>query len=679
LPFSFLNPWFLLGALALGAPLWLHLRRRAETNVLRFSALRFLQDDPPPRRRPLRLQDVLLFALRVLALLLLVGAFAWPYLGGKGQVVVTESRVYILDNTLSHQAGDGFLHDRERVADEIGRKAEDVQTAVIELTAQPRVVVSFADGREEAGARVQALAPSFQRGSYLAAFRQAHLLLASSLGERKRIVFCSDNQENQWTENVNTPPFLRDVAVDIPKPPASNAPNLALSEPRLQRMFLGDKAVVNFSAKLAYAGEAQSVRVALQANGQMVFNRSLELSNPPGTLLLQAQWETDPALWLQGMAAVEGAPDVLAGDNRVFFTLPPVREGKVALLALSPYLRLALSPEIMRGRWETRLIDPARLAEEWAAGQDAEVLVLESAYLQSAEARKLVARYLTNGRGVLLLVNRVTPAISAALRELGFDAPPAGGTEVPRREAFRYVFSNHPIFHPFLSPDYGNLLEVTVKRHARLKPMQAIPLVFSESGEALFFQGTGFPGRLFVAAFGCERDQSTWPTHVTFIPFLDLCLQNSRPEDPTPLDYEPGAATVVSLPPDSAVREVVLRDANREWQRVPVLEGRAQLRLPDQPGLYALTYDTATTPEKVFSVNPSPKESQLTYVEAPEALRLWQADRGLEKPKPAAPAPQGRLSLGAILQQQIWWGLLLAGLVALLLETLWTSLKPKMV
>src|SRR5437588_6666529 len=102
MPLSILYPLALLGAIALAAPLWLHLRRRTETNLLKFSTLRFLDDQPQPRRSPLRLRDVLLLALRALALLLLIAAFAWPYHPLAGQRVVQESRVYVLDNTLSH-------------------------------------------------------------------------------------------------------------------------------------------------------------------------------------------------------------------------------------------------------------------------------------------------------------------------------------------------------------------------------------------------------------------------------------------------------------------------------------------------------------------------------------------------------------------------------------------------
>src|SRR6185436_14956373 len=128
-----LYPLALLGALAIAAPLWLHLRRKTETNLIRFSALRFLDDQPQPRRSPLRLRDLLLFALRVLAVLLLAAAFAWPYYQKPASGIVRESRVYVLDNTMSHQANDGAARDRDRILDEIGRAGSEIQIAVVEL------------------------------------------------------------------------------------------------------------------------------------------------------------------------------------------------------------------------------------------------------------------------------------------------------------------------------------------------------------------------------------------------------------------------------------------------------------------------------------------------------------------------------------------------------------------
>jgi hypothetical protein len=671
LSFSFLNPWFWLGALAVAAPLWLHLRRKQETNLVQFSALCFLDDEPVPRQSPRRLRNLLLFLLRALALLLVIAAFAWPFLRNANTLPIRESRVYVLDNTLSHQANDGFSHDRSRLLSEIPKAPSSIQVAVVELASSPRTLVSFGDSRETARERISDLQPSFQRGSYLAAFRQANALLANSLGAEKHVVLLGDNQENQWNENVSTPPFLRNVKVDLPKPPVPLLPNLSASEPRVQRVFLGDKSLINFTAKLGHIGEGKTANIILRANGQTIFNRAVELDKQPGSILLQAQWETDPTLWLRGEVSVEGTPDALAADNRVFFSLPPVVEGKVALLAQSHYLRVALSPEIMRGQWSARVLDPTKLSDELAANQDAEVLCIESNFLQSGDARKLLWRYLTNGRGVILLVNRVTPAITGCLRELGFEVEGSVNTGKGAPEKFEFVLSNHPIFHPFLSPEYGNLTDIKVSKYTRLKSNQAMPLIFSGDGTGLFFQGTKLQGKLFVAAFGLDREYTSWPIHQTFIPFLDLALQAARAEDPTPTTFEPGEVAMIQAPGNSSAREAVLRDESREITRAPIEQGRAQLHLPDKPGLYAVTYDDSSRVQKMFSVNPSPKESELVYAESPDVVKAWQIDH----PARTAKICTANISQTAILQQRLWWWMVLGGITALLLETVLAETK----
>jgi hypothetical protein len=668
---AFLNPWFWLGALALAAPIWLHLRRRQETNLLQFSALRFLDDEPVPRQSPFRLRNFLLFLLRTLALLSVIAAFAWPFLRNANTLPIKESRVYILDNTLSHQANDGFSHDRARLLSELSKAGANIQIAVVELAASPRTLVAFGDSRETAREKVGDLAPSYQRGSYLAAFRQANSLLANSLGAEKHIVLLGDNQENQWNETVSTPPFLRNVQVDLPKAATPLLPNLSVAEPRVQRVFLGDKSLVNFTAKLGHIGDIKTANIILRANGQTVFNRPIDLEKQPGSIMLQAQWEADPTLWLRGDVSVEGTPDALAADNRVYFSLPPIVEGKVTLLAQSHYLRIALSPEIMRGQWATRVLDPTKLSDELSANQDAEVLCIESNFLQSGDARKLLWRYLSNGRGVILLVNRVTPAITGCLRELGFEVEGTVNAGKDAPEKFEFILSNHPIFHPFLSPEYGNLMDIKVSKYTRLQSKQAMPLVFSTRGAGLFFQGTKLQGKLFVAAFGMDRESTSWPVHQTFIPFLDLALQTARADDPTPTTFEPGEVTMIQLPRNSPAREAVLRDESRELTRAPIEQGRAPVHLPDKPGLYTLAFDDSNQIQKVFSVNPPPKESELVFTQAPDAIKAWQINR----PAETARISTANISQTAILHQRFWWWMVLGGIAALLLETLLAETK----
>jgi Aerotolerance regulator N-terminal len=668
---AFLYPLLGLGALAVAAPVWLHLRRKQQQNLTRFSAVRFLQDQPLPKRSPTQLRNLPLLLLRALALALLAAAFAWPYHRETAGPAIVESRVYILDNTLSHQANNGFTQDRNRLVKELSQARLETQIAVIELTARPRVLAAFGEDRQLVRQKLLELTPSFQRGSYLAAFRQANTLLSQSLGSRKHIVLLGDNQENQWTESTATPPFLQNVEVTLPVISAVTAPNLALGEPSVQRVFLGDKSLVNFTVSLSHQGDARQAVVTLTVNGQGILNRTVDLTGSAESIVLQAQWEADPTLWLRGEITVDGAPDALEADNRVFFAVPPVREGKVALLARSPYLRLALSPDIMKGQWATRVLEPSRLSEEAAAERSEEVLVVEGNFLQSEEARKLVTRWLEAGSGVVLLVNRLSLPLADMLRELGFESQ--GETTEPT--TFQYVYANSPIFHPFISSDFGNLAEVTVRRHARLKSATAIPLAFSQSGDVLLFQGTRNKGKLFVCAFGLDRDQTSWPVHPTFIPFLDLCLQQARAEDTTPVNFEPGDACLINLPGDSPVRDVVLHDGARELSRNPVVNHRAQFAAPLVPGLYAVTYDANPIVEKMISVNPSPKESILKYVATPDALAAWQLPRATQPTKLAEMDPVFRQTLTGILQQPWWWWTMLGAALALSAETIWLTVR----
>ncbi len=131
----------------------------------------------------------------------------------------------------------------------------------------------------------------------------------------------------------------------------------------------------------------------------------------------------------------------------------------------------------------------------------------------------------------------------------------------------------------------------------------------------------------------------------------------------------------IQLPAGSAVKEAVLRDERRVLGRAPVEQGRAQVRMPDKPGVYTLTYDDGTQVEKMFSVNPSPKESQLAYVDSPEALKVWQVNLPPGTGKSAATASRRRLSLSGILQQRWWWWMVLGGLAALLLEMALADLR----
>ncbi len=77
---SALTPLYLLGVLAVAAPIIFHLIRRAPRGEVPFSSLIFLAPSPPRLTRRSRLDNILLLILRASALCLLAFGFARPFL-----------------------------------------------------------------------------------------------------------------------------------------------------------------------------------------------------------------------------------------------------------------------------------------------------------------------------------------------------------------------------------------------------------------------------------------------------------------------------------------------------------------------------------------------------------------------------------------------------------------------
>src|SRR5580698_2276070 len=103
---GFLVPAFLVGALAVGLPVYLHLLRRNTSPPRPFSSLMFfeLRQQSATRRR--RLRYWVLLALRMAVVLLLVLAFAEPYFNEISAGAAPEKLLLVVvDNSFSMRAG----------------------------------------------------------------------------------------------------------------------------------------------------------------------------------------------------------------------------------------------------------------------------------------------------------------------------------------------------------------------------------------------------------------------------------------------------------------------------------------------------------------------------------------------------------------------------------------------
>src|SRR6185369_14893618 len=105
---GFFTPLFLTGLVAVGLPIWLHLLKRHKTEPKPFPSLMFFEHREQSSVQHRRLDYLLLFALRLLMILLLVLLFANPYINrltpkGAGEKIV----VIAVDRSFSMKAKEG--------------------------------------------------------------------------------------------------------------------------------------------------------------------------------------------------------------------------------------------------------------------------------------------------------------------------------------------------------------------------------------------------------------------------------------------------------------------------------------------------------------------------------------------------------------------------------------------
>ena len=105
---SFLNPILLFGLAAVSVPIVIHLLNRRKFQKVVWGAMRFLQTSVERNQRRMRMEDLILLALRCLLVALLALALARPAaksLGAASSGKVTG--VILLDNSFSMGVSDG--------------------------------------------------------------------------------------------------------------------------------------------------------------------------------------------------------------------------------------------------------------------------------------------------------------------------------------------------------------------------------------------------------------------------------------------------------------------------------------------------------------------------------------------------------------------------------------------
>ncbi|MBN1418731.1 MAG: VWA domain-containing protein [Planctomycetes bacterium] len=245
-PIGFLAGGFAAGVAAIAIPIAIHLAYRRKAKTIDFPSLRFIVSIDRRVARRYRLQEIIVLALRCLALACVALAFARPVLSpGVASWIgaATSSRVIVIDNSLSMSARESGVSSLERSIQAATRILDRLEpgdrAAIIALAGEGGEPTALTSDREALRARLAEIRPTALGTDYVPALRAALELLAGEANARREVMLFTDAQERAVAaahgafDDVRHGPLGRPVVhVLVPRPPL--AANLVIEELRAE-------------------------------------------------------------------------------------------------------------------------------------------------------------------------------------------------------------------------------------------------------------------------------------------------------------------------------------------------------------------------------------------------------------------------------------------------------------
>ena len=650
---AFLNPIFLIGAIAAAVPVLVHLVRQTRAVRIQFPSLMFLRKIEQKTVRRRKLRNLLLLAMRCAALLLLALAFARPFFTGSTPVSASAehtSTVILLDDSYSMRYSDVFTRARQAARNTISDAAADEQLAVVAFSKSYQVLMPLKADRAEATAAVNAVQPGLDSTDYLQAIQAADAILKDASSGPRRVFLISDFQEAGW--NRSAPPVKLDPEVKLfPIDVSDSKPsNLAVTQVAADPVVYAQKYSAKVIARVSSFGveDVENGAVELKLNDLPVERRPLKI-DASGTQSVEFTGFNVPEG--SNRATIEVTGDSFTLDNKFFFTIR--RENQTRVLAIDT---------AARGRSESFFLQQALAAGE--NNQHAltvksggsvnpseldpyRVVILNDASGISQGLASSLKAFVERGGGLILAAGKHTDA-GDFNQALGALAPAHLGESVlPRGYALMsQVKTDHPIFGAFARG--GRLTSTRVYGYHRATPKEgSLTIAALDDGSPIVIEGSAGRGKVLLITTTLDTAWNDLPLTPMFLPLVRQMLEYLGEREAAssytigqafsaPADKD-GSLPAIDSPSGKRIDEVRKNQSGEQSLDASEI-GFYRLRYRDRDEFAAVNLDTKeadlarlSVDEFVASITPAPGSGSaqpspsnvLTAEEKEAKQRLW--------------------------------------------------------
>jgi len=699
---GFLNPWLLVGLAGVAVPILIHLLNRFRQRRIDWAAMELLRRALVIRSRRIRLEDLLLLALRCLAVALIALAMSRPTLtaagakwfGAREQV----GTVVALDGSFSMAyrpgVGSRFDHALEIVRDTKAVFNPGDPMSLIVMGNRPRVLLrstGYDDRRLEKD--LKEITPLAEPLNLETSLDMIATLVQETRAPVREVYLVTDAQAVTW-QNLSEKArrALRQIASDARIFILATAPdsgeNLAVTGLDLATGTLRRGTTARFVAEVRNFGRLPQERivVSLLAGDKPVDQHVIDRLGPGDSASVPLFVRFDEPGFVRLSARI--GQDALEIDN-VRYAVARVRDQvRVLVVDGSPterpfrnetdYLVTALAPKAPASGKASLVVEAIPWMElpSRRVGDYQVVVLANVADIRQTQVEDLHT-FVRDGGGLLItLGDKINPVLVSARMRRGdvsllpgdLQEPSGAAADAADSRSVAIAEAGHPLARALGVLPSGLLAEAKVQRYFKLTPSaDARPILKIAGTDApLLAEKKVGRGKVLLFTSTINRAWTNLPVHPAYPILLhEMVTYLTTQSHERPLVV--GEPMIVPLAAGSLDTSVTFREPRGATLAVQVTErdGRrvVEYDLADRPGFYEMKAGDA--PAVVMGVSVDPRESDVKPL-PPEVLKTVLANL------PVRVVAEGENMALAIREsrvgRELWQLFLLVGLAALAAE-----------
>lgn len=694
---SLLAPLFLLGLTGLTVPVLIHLTQRTKKEPVPFPSLMFLSRVPFKTTRRQQIRNWLLFLLRSAAIVILVIAFARPWLRGSAVTAAALERarevVILVDRSYSMALGERWENALEAARDVVTELGPDDRASLVLFSDRAEIVHQPMDDPSAILPAVDRAQLSSETTRYGPALSLAERILEESELVRRECVLISDFQRVGWysDEDVLMPEGVTLRAIDVGD---GETANLAVVDVSLDRGHGGGLQQVTALARIGNFGDAdvEGIEVSLEIDGQRIESTSADVAGN-GVAAVRFEEFAPPRREVVGSVRLQA--NGLQLDDVYHFVLSPIQTVSVLILqhpnadsGESLFLERALGI----GRTPPYRVARRRSSQLTAADLEGhDVVILNDAPFPRGTSGERLREFILSGGGLFIALGQRSRSGAWPEEFMGL-LPGRVGHVVDRLDDRGATMSvtdfDHPLLELFSAPRSGDFSRTRFFRYRRLEEIgDADVLVRFDDGAVALAEKRAGEGRALVWTSGLANSWNDFPVQPVFLPFIHQLGRYLVRYEPDRLwftageildltEYPKSITSLASASSDDGAaddRELVVESPSGN-RRLVRLDSELRYVALDEQGVYKVRHLEDDGPHGVVAVNVNPAESDLSTIDPEELVSAVTVSgpggRSADLSRSLSPSDIER-------RQGLWWYMLMAALVILVAETILSNRLPQ--